>query len=408
MYNDRGEKTELGNKSSFRKLLVITLVDLLVLGLAFGAGFGTAYLLQQRGVLSSHNTNLDTFWEVWGLIEKDFIGTLPNSQARIYGAIRGSLASLNDPYTVFVEPQPHQRETEDLRGSFGGIGVTMRRNAEGDLLLTPLPDSPALKAGIQDGDIMLEVDSQPITPTMSFDAIAALVRGQVGTQVKITVRRMGQSEPLSFTITRQVIDTPSVNSRILADSPQIGYIVIDRFTERTGSEVQTAIKALKQQGATQIILDLRDNGGGLLDSAVDVASQFIGEGVVLYEKQKGQDERTFQVKPGGLATDLPVVVLVNHATASASEIVAGALRDHQRATLVGEQTYGKGSVQHIYDLADGSSLHVTAAEWFTPNRHQLTGNGLKPDIVVSRSSDDSAAGRDPQLDRAVAFLKEGK
>jgi carboxyl-terminal processing protease len=397
----------LGNKLSFYKLLVITLVDLLILGLAFGGGFGTAYLLQQRNI-SSHNIDLDTFWEVWGLVEKDFIGALPNSQARVYGAIRGSLASLNDPYTVFVEPQPHQREKEDLRGSFGGIGVTMRRNAEGDLLLTPLPDSPALKAGVQDGDVMLEVDGQPITPTMSFVAVAAVVRGQVGTQVKITVRRVGQSQPLAFTITRQVIDTPSVDSRILADSPQIGYIAIDRFTERTGSEVQNAIKDLKQKGATQIILDLRDNGGGLLDSAVDVASQFIGEGVVLYEKQKGQDERTFQVKPGGLATDLPVVVLVNHATASASEIVAGALHDHQRATLVGEQTYGKGSVQHIYDLADGSSLHVTAAEWFTPNRHQLTGNGLKPDIAVSRSSDDSAAGRDPQLDRAVAFLKTGK
>jgi carboxyl-terminal processing protease len=400
-------KAEL-NKVSFSKLLLITAVDLLVLGLAFGAGFGTAYLFQQRNIAPSHDITLDTFWEVWRLVEKDFIGTLPGSQARVYGAIRGSLASLNDPYTVFVEPQSHQREKEDLRGSFGGIGVTMSRTAEGDLVLSPLPDSPALKAGIQDGDVMLEVDGQPITPTMSFDDIAAIVRGQVGTQVKVTVRRAGQSEPLTFTITRQVIDTPSVRARILEGSPQIGYIAIDRFTERTGSEVQNAIKDLKQKGATQIILDLRDNGGGLLDSAVDVASQFVGEGVVLYEKQKGGDERTFQVKPGGQATDLPTVVLVNHATASASEIVAGALRDHQRAVLIGEQTYGKGSVQHIYDLSDGSSLHVTAAEWFTPFHHQLTGNGLKPDIVAPRSSDDAAAGRDPQLERAVTFLREGQ
>jgi carboxyl-terminal processing protease len=402
------EKTELRNKFSFSKLFLITLVDLLVLGLAFGAGFGTAYLIQQRNIATSHNTTINTFWEVWQLVEKDFIGALPNSQDRVYGAIRGSLAALNDPYTAFVEPQPHQREKEDLRGSFGGIGVTMRRNAQGDLVLTPLPDSPALKAGVQDGDVMLEVDGKPITATMPFDAIAAVVRGQVGTQVRITVRREGQSELIYFTITRQVIDTPSASSRILDGSPQIGYIAIDRFTERSGSEVQSAIKDLKQKGAQQIVLDLRDNGGGLLDSAVDVASQFIGEGVVLYEKQKGQDERTFQVKPGGLATDLPMVVLVNHGTASASEIVAGALRDHGRATLIGEQTFGKGSVQHIYDLTDGSSLHVTAAEWFTPDHHQLTGNGLKPDIAVSRSSDDLAAGRDSQLDQAVTFLKESK
>jgi carboxyl-terminal processing protease len=395
-------------RSDFSKTLFVVLFDLLIIGLAFGAGFGTAYLIQQRGLIASRDIKLDTFWDVWQLIEKDFIGTLPSPQARVYGAIRGSLTALNDPYTVFVEPQSHQREKEDLRGSFGGIGVTMRRNARGDLVLTPLPDSPALQVGVEDGDVLISVDGKPITPTMSFDDVAAIVRGQVGTQVKITVQRAGQSEPIVFTITREVIETPSVSSRILQDSPQIGYLAIDRFTERTGDEVQSALKDLKQKGARQIVFDLRDNGGGLLDSAVDVASQFISDGVVLYEKQKGQDERTFQVKPGGLATDMPVVVLVNRATASASEIVAGALRDRGRATLIGEQTYGKGSVQHIYDLSDGSSLHVTAAEWFTPDHHQLTGNGLKPDIAAPRSSDDSAAGRDPQLDRAVAYLQEGK
>lgn len=396
------------DKLPLPKLLLITLVDLLLVGLAFGAGFGAATLIQQRSLSSSHNISLDTFWDVWQLVERDFVGSLPSPQERVYGAIRGSLGALNDPYTVFVEPQSHQREKEDLRGSFGGIGVTMRRNAQGDLVLIPLPDSPALKAGVEDGDILISVDARPITPTMSFDDIAAVVRGQVGTTVKITVRRASQSELISFTIARQVIETPSVNSRILDDSPQIGYLGIERFTERTGVEVKRALEDLRQNGAKQIILDLRDNGGGLLDSAVDVASQFVGDGVVLYEKQKGKDERTFVVKPGGLATDMPMVVLVNHATASASEIVAGALRDHERAVLIGEQTYGKGSVQYIYDLNDGSSLHVTAAEWFTPNRHQLTGNGLKPDVAAPRSNDDVAAGRDPQLDRAVAYLKDGK
>jgi carboxyl-terminal processing protease len=396
------------NKFSFSKLFMITLVDLFLVGLAFGAGYGTAYLVQKRSADASHNIKLDTFWDVWQLVEKDFIGTLPSPQALVYGAIRGSLTSLNDPYTVFVEPESHQREKDDLRGSFGGIGVTMRRSAQGELVLTPLPDSPALKAGVEDGDVLVAVDTRPITPTMSFDDIAALVRGQVGTPVTITVRHANQSDLVSFTITRQVIETPSVNWRILDGSPQIGYLAVERFTERTGDEVQGALKDLKQKGARQIVLDLRDNGGGLLPSAVDVASQFLSDGVVLYEKQKGKDEQMYQVKPGGLATDVPIVVLVNHATASASEIVAGALRDRGRAVLVGEQTYGKGSVQHIYDLNDGSSLHVTAAEWFTPNHHQLTGNGLQPDLATPRSDDDIAAGRDPQLDRAVTYLKQGK
>jgi carboxyl-terminal processing protease len=192
---------------------------------------------------------------------------------------------------------------------------------------------------------------------------------------------------------------------ILDNAPRIGYIAINRFTDRSSDEVQRAAKDLRQKGATQLILDLRDNGGGLLSAAVDVTSQFVKDGVVLYEQQKGQPERAFRAKPGGVAFDMLMVVLVNHGTASASEIVAGALRDDGRATLIGDTTYGKGSVQHIYELDDGSSLHVTAAEWFTPNRHQLTGHGLVPDIAISRSNDDIAAGRDPQLERAIDYLQ---
>jgi len=388
-----------------RKQALFVLLDLLLLALAFGAGFGAADALSLLPSRSS-GTSLAMYGDVWRLVEQDFIGTLPTQQAREYGAIRGSLAALNDPYTVFVEPQSHQREREDLQGSFGGIGVNMRRNPQGDLVFTPLPDSPAARAGVQDGDVLLTVDSKPITSSMSFDDIAALVRGKVGTQVTIIVRRASVDAPLSFTITRQVIETPSVESRILDNAPQIGYIAINRFTERSGDEVNRAVTDLRQKGAQKLILDLRDNGGGLLGSAVDVSSQFLEEGkVVLYEKQKNQPEQTFKTKGGGAALDLPLVVLINHGTASASEIVSGALRDNQRAVLIGEKTFGKGSVQHIYDLKDGSSLHVTAAEWFTSNHHQLTGNGLAPDVTVARSNEDIAAGRDPQLDQAVAYLQ---
>jgi len=388
-----------------RKTIALVFLSIIVLASAFGAGFGVAQVvpLSALPIARNDSARLDTFWEVWRLVERDFLGTLPSAQARVYGAIHGSLTTLNDPYTVFVEPQSHQREKEDLQGSFGGIGVTMRRNVQGDLVLSPMPDSPAIRTGVLENDVLVAVDSKPISATLSFDDIAALVRGKVGTKVTISVRRSGSEALLSFTITREIINTPSVVYHILDNAPQIGYIAIDRFTERSGEEVQKATQELEQKGARQIILDLRDNGGGLLTAAIDVSSQFLSDSVVLYEQEKGKPERTFRTKPGGVALDMPLIILVNHNTASASEIVAGALRDNSRAILIGDQTYGKGSVQHIYDLGDGSSLHVTAAEWFTPNRHQLTGHGLVPDVIVSRSNDDIAAGRDPQLDRAIAY-----
>jgi carboxyl-terminal processing protease len=387
------------------KRIVLVFLSIIVLVSAFGAGFGVAQVvpLSALPILRNDSASLDTFWQVWRLVEHDFLGTLPSNQARVYGAIHGSLATLDDPYTVFIEPQSHQREKEDLQGSFGGIGVTMRRNAQGDLVLSPMPGSPAIRTGVLENDVLVAVDGKPISATLSFDDIAALVRGKVGTKVTINVQRSGSEALLSFTITREVINTPSVAYHILDNAPQIGYIVINRFTERSGEEAQKAAQELEQKGARQMILDLRDNGGGLLTAAIDVSSQFLSEGVVLYEQEKGKPEQTFRTKPGGVALDMPLIILVNHNTASASEIVAGALRDNNRAILIGDQTYGKGSVQHIYDLGDGSSLHVTAAEWFTPNRHQLTGHGLIPDVIVSRSNDDLAAGRDPQLDRAIAY-----
>jgi carboxyl-terminal processing protease len=392
-------------KGSVWKLFVLAVIEALALVAAFGAGLGAAQVFPLPNLATARGVKLDVFWEAWRLVEKDFVGSLPSPQARVYGATRGMLASLNDPYTTLVEPQQHQREKEDLQGSFGGIGVTMRRDAQGDVILAPLPDSPAIRTGVLYGDVLVAVNGEPISATLSFNDIAAAVRGPVGTPVTISVRRSGSDSLLSFTITRAVIQTPSVTFRILDNAPQIGYIALSRFTERSGDEVQRAAQELQRQGARQLVLDLRDNGGGLLTAAIDVSSQFLSDSVVLYEQEKGQPERTFRTKPGGAALDIPLVILVNRGTASASEIVAGSLRDNKRAILVGEQTYGKGSVQHIYDLSDGSSLHVTAAEWFTPNRHQLTGQGLVPDVVVAQSNEDIAAGRDPQLDRAVFYLQ---
>ncbi|RLC76985.1 MAG: peptidase S41, partial [Chloroflexi bacterium] len=202
-------------------------------------------------------------------------------------------------------------------------------------------------------------------------------------------------------ITREEIQTPSVTWRLLEQPPNVGYIGIGSFTERTGDEIVTAIQELQAEGSTSLVLDLRDNYGGLIDPAVVVASQFLSDGVVLYEMTRGPEERVIKVQPGGIAADVPLVVLVNNGTASAAEIVAGALQDHGRASLVGEPTFGKGAVQLIYEISDGSSVHITSAIWLTPTRNRIDGRGLTPDIYVVRGD----GPQDEQLDRAIIHLQ---
>jgi carboxyl-terminal processing protease len=343
---------------------------------------------------------------VWRIVEDRFYGEVPEGPVPVYGAIRGAIGTLEDPYTIFVEPQPRALEKAELQGQFGGIGAFVSRGPEGEVVLTPMVDSPAEAAGVQEGDIVLTVDDTPITPEMTTDQVILLIRGEVDTQVTLSLERAGEAKPIVVTITRKVIETPSVEWRVLEQDPGTGYIRIRLFTERTGRELERAIQDLREQGITRLVLDLRDNGGGLLDAAVDVASQFLRDGVVLYEDRRDQPEKLYAVKKGGLALDLPLVVLVNGGTASASEIVAGALRDNERGPLIGERTFGKGSVQLVYDLSDQSSLHVTVARWLTPDRQRIDGEGLAPDVEIIPSEQDRAAGVDPQLERAIAYLRE--
>jgi carboxyl-terminal processing protease len=224
----------------------------------------------------------------------------------------------------------------------------------------------------------------------------------VGSHVKVEVDRTGQK--LAFDITRAEISIPSVTARILSQAPDVGYIKLNIFAGTSKDELIKAIDDLKKQGARKLIFDLRDNGGGLLDASIEIASQFI-DGKIVSEKRRTGDPHDYMAEASGAARDLPLVVLVNGGTASASEIVAGALQDRGRAVLVGTKTYGKGSVQNVIPLSDGSSLHVTVAEWLTPNGRQITGQGLEPEVKMDLSSDDAANGRDPQLDRAITAFR---
>jgi carboxyl-terminal processing protease len=353
---------------------------------------------------------MPVYWEAWDHVENDFYGDLPEPKAITYAAIAETLTLLDDPYTIFVEPQPRELERDQMRGSFGGIGVDLWRDPEGNVLVSPYPDSPAAQAGVLERDRLLAVDDQQVTEATTIDDIRAHLHGEVDTPVTLTLSRTSPGQdsptpPFDITIIRAVIEVPSVTWRVLDQAPTIGYVHILGFTDRTDEETVDALRTLLEENpVTSLVLDLRDNFGGLLDPAITVASQFLDDGVVMYERSRDSQESSRDVRSGGIALDVPLVVLVNGNTASASEIVAGALQDYERAPLIGDTTYGKGSVQLIYDLSDGSSLHVTSAIWLTPNRHRIEGLGLTPDIVTPQSQ----GPQDAQLDRAVAYLLQSR
>lgn len=387
------------------RIMVTALVTFFIFMMGAGAGYAFHGYMVDNQPNAAEANSLSLYWEVWHRIEDQFYGQVPTSTLATYGAIKGSLATLNDPYTLFIEPEPAAQEKAQLEGQFGGIGAFIQRDEQNRPVLDPMPDQPAEKAGVQKGDILVAVDGTPITAEMTSDDIVKLIRGEIGTKVTITVERADAEKPLDITIERAPIETPSAEWRILEQDPKIGYIRLTSFTERSNKELNKAFQELSEQGAESYIFDLRSNGGGLLETAVDVASQFLRTGTVLREDRKNEGERVYDVRSGGKALDQPLVVLVNGGTASASEIVAGALQDYKRGTLIGEKTFGKGSVQLIYELSDKSRLHVTVAKWFTPNGNAIDKKGLSPDIEVLVTEEDRANNRDPQLARAVEFLQ---
>ncbi len=387
------------------KVLLTTLVTLVIFSAGALLGFGARELMVNDQPNPEAEQNLALYWEVWNRVSEQFYGGVPTDANTTYGAIRGSLATLNDPYTIFLEPEPAAKEKAQLEGQFGGIGAYVQQNEAGEIVLNPMRGQPAEQAGLQEGDVLIGVDGADITPEMTVDDVVNKIRGEVGTPVTLTVRREGSDDPIDLVVNRAIIETPSADWRLLEQDPTIGYIQLAAFTERSNAEIVQALTELQEQGAKSFVLDLRGNGGGLLDAAVDIASQFLSGGVVVREDRQNEGEREYGVRSGGKLLEDPLVVLVNGGTASASEIVAGALQDYNRASLIGEKTFGKGSVQLIYELSDKSRLHVTVAKWFTPNRNQIDGAGLVPDVEVLFSEEDHANQRDPQLERAIEFLQ---
>jgi carboxyl-terminal processing protease len=386
------------NRELIRSLL-LGVIGGVLLGGAFVGGYAVRSRMEQP---PTSQASFALLYEADGLLQETFYTELPDERLRVYGAIHGLVGSLGDPYTIFVEPPAAEVDAYNLAGAFGGIGAEIGLDEQGHFVISRVyEDSPAAEAGVRVGDIIIAVDGESVeSETPNIDDLLARIRGSVGEPVTITFLRDG--ERLELTMIRAEVLIPSVIAEILREDSRIGYIKITRFTERSPQEVEDAIRALRAQGAEAFVLDLRDNGGGLVDSAVGVASQFLSGGVVAREERgREAEQRVFNVQRGGAALTDPLVVLVNGQTASASEIVAGALQDRGRAALIGQTTLGKGSVQVILSLSDGSSLHVTNARWFTPNNRPLNGQGLEPDIPIEPVEE-----TDAELAAAIDALSE--
>lgn len=350
---------------------------------------------------ASNRLDFASLSETYGVLKSKFDGDLDNTKI-MDGARAGLVSGADDPYTVFLSAKEAKELKDQLSGTLSGVGAEVAIRNNRLTVVAPIADSPAAKAGVRAGDVIIYIDNVD-SSTLTLDEAVSKIRGEKGTTVTLKIVR-GSTEPQDIKITREVITVPSVKSSMKEGN--IGYIQLSQFGDDTAEKLQQAASELKGQGATKIILDVRNNPGGYLTGAVDVSSQFLPEGkTVVEERARGKVKERLESTGSGVLVGLPTIVLINQGSASASEIVAGALKDNNAARLLGEKSFGKGSVQEVIDLDGGSQLKVTVARWYTPSGKGIDKEGIKPDIEVKMEAADLNAGRDPQLDRAVAELK---
>ncbi len=326
----------------------------------------------------THYESLKTFAESLSLVKKNYVEEVDEKDL-VYGAIKGMLSSL-DPHSSFMTPELFKEMKIDTKGEFGGLGIQIGIKDGILTVIAPIEDTPAHKAGVKAGDRIIKIDGESTKDISLFDAVTKL-RGKPGTSVTITIIRKGLDKPKDITIVRDIIKIKSVKSRILDEG--IGYVKLTQFQQKTASELEKALTDLYKKEIYALILDLRNNPGGLLKSAVEVSSRFLPEGkLIVYIKGRSGDKTEFTAKNGNHYFNLPMVVLVNEGSASASEIVAGAMQDWEQAVILGTQTFGKGSVQTVIPLSDGSALRLTTARYYTPRGRSIQTTGITPDIVV--------------------------
>ncbi|MCG2785261.1 MAG: S41 family peptidase [Anaerolineae bacterium] len=357
-----------------------------------------------EGTPADLQTLFKPFWEAWELVHNQYVDQPVDDVALMQGAIRGMLASLGDQHTSYMDPQEFTDANAGLEGTYEGIGAYVDTSGEYLTIISPIKNSPAEAAGLRPGDRIIAIDGEDMTGIQP-ELARRRVLGPAGSVVELTVSRGDEPEPLIFEITRAQIVVASVEHEMFENG--IGYIKLNTFGDTTSNELRTALEEIMANKPRGLVLDMRNNGGGYLQTAVEVASQFIPEGVVLIERYGDGREDTYDARSGGLATDIPLVVLVNQGTASASEIVAGAIQDYERGKLVGMTTFGKGSVQIWNPLSDNQgAVRVTIAKWLTPLERTIHEIGLAPDFEVDLTEEDFEAERDPQLDKAIEVLEQ--
>jgi carboxyl-terminal processing protease len=357
----------------------------------------------QNGTPQNLDNLFAPFWQVWQLVHDQYVDQPVDDVTLMRGAIRGMLESLGDAHTSYLDPANAANLDAQLNGDqYEGIGAWVDTSSDFLSIISPIPGSPAEKAGLRPGDKVIAVDGEDVSG-IDGEQVRQRILGPRGSTVKLTVSRQGVAQPLVFEIVRASITVPTVQAKILAGN--IAYVHLYTFGDTSAQDLHDQLKQLLDQKPQGLILDLRNNGGGYLDTAIAVASEFIGDGAVMYEVYGDGRRVTFDAQPGGLATRIPLVVLINQGSASASEIVAGAVQDRGRGKLVGVTSFGKGSVQTVLPLLNNQGeARVTVARWLTPAERTINGVGLTPDVKVEVTDQDLQTGLDPQLDQAVQLL----
>ena len=392
-------------------LLFLGATLLIGFGLGFYAGKIHGYVAPIEGV-----TNLDVgqptgvdfslFWDAWRVAQEKFVDSDNlDFQGMVHGAIQGMIESLGDPYTVFMTPDDTKIFLEDIAGSFGGVGMEIGIRKGQLQVIAPLEGTPAEKAGLRAGDHIVRIGDDVFTRDISIDKAVSLIRGPEGTNITLLVFREGWSEPREFEIERAIINIPSLRWEILEDN--VAYIKLFQFSEKARTDFQKVGRDIQSSSADRIILDLRNNPGGFLEVSVDIAGWFLKRGDIVVIEDFGMEgkQEIYSARGNARFLEYPIVVLINEGSASASEILAGALRDNRGVQLIGQKSFGKGSVQELENLDDGSSLKLTVANWLTPNGDLITDRGLEPDVEVEITEEDVAAEKDPQLQEALEVIR---
>lgn len=408
-------ENKIADQQKKRLFIPVLAVMVVIFFVGFSVGNHDGFPKISQNIAGTHNSSntLETyptskdfrlFFDVWEQLEEKYpFDDAPSVSDRIMAATEGLAQAYDDPYTVFFPPEDTQSFTEEIEGQFGGVGMEVGMRNGFVTVIAPLKGSPAEKMGVLSGDILTAVDGENVLDT-SVEEVIQKIRGEVGTSVQLTFLREGETEPVQITIQRDIIQIPTLEIKIQDD---VFIISLFNFSEQAPSEFHDALIAFEQSGTHKLILDMRGNPGGFLEGAIDIASWFLPEGKVIVRESTGDSAKEIVYRSrgyGSLVDPSDMIVLVDFGSASASEIVAGALSEHDVATLVGAQTFGKGSVQEFIPIRQNSSLKVTVAKWLTPHGISISEKGLTPEYQVEFTTEDYQDGHDPQLEKALELL----